>query len=110
MASENVLELTEANFDQVISEATEPVLVDFWAPWCGPCKMLAPLIDQIADEKKGEVKVGKVNVDNDNAKSIAQKFGIQAIPTMIIFRNGEVKQKVTGLTSKADLLSKISAA
>ncbi|MEO6053613.1 MAG: thioredoxin [Chthoniobacterales bacterium] len=108
MASENVLELTDANFDQLISQNDNPVLVDFWAPWCGPCKMLAPLIDQIADEKKGKVTVGKVNVDE--APAIAQKFGIQAIPTMIIFRNGEVKQKVTGLTSKADLLGKIAAA
>ncbi|MEO6846267.1 MAG: thioredoxin [Chthoniobacterales bacterium] len=107
MANENVLELTAANFDEVISQASGPVLVDFWAPWCGPCKMIAPLIDQIADEKKGEVKVGKVNVDDH--PSIAQKFGIQNIPTMIIFRGGEVKQKVTGMTSKNDLLGKLAA-
>lgn len=108
MANANVVELNDGNFDQTISESSLPVLVDFWAPWCGPCRMIAPLIDEIANEKAGEVTVAKVNIDDSPA--IAQKLGITAIPTLIVFRNGEAKQRVTGLTSKADLLAKIAAA
>jgi len=105
MASENVIEFTDANFDAEISASEVPVLVDFWAPWCGPCRMIAPLIDEIADEKKGSVKVGKVNVDD--CPGVASKFRIQAIPTILVFKNGEKTGQITGLTSKADLLSKI---
>jgi thioredoxin 1 len=108
MASANVIELTDANFDAEINGGDLPVVVDFWAPWCGPCRMIAPLIDEIADEKKGSVKVGKVNVDDNPAT--AAKFRIQAIPAILIFRNGEKKAQVTGLTSKGDLISKIEAA
>jgi thioredoxin 1 len=108
MASANVIELTDANFDAEVNGSSTPVLVDFWAPWCGPCRMIAPLIDEIADEKVGAVKVGKVNVD-DNPQTAA-KFRIQAIPTILIFKNGEKKEQITGLTSKGDLLSKIEAA
>ncbi len=108
MASANVIELTDANFDSEVLSATDPVLVDFWAPWCGPCRMIAPLIDEIADEKSGVVKVGKINVD-DNPQ-IAAKFRIQAIPTILIFKNGEKKDQITGLTSKADLIAKLGVA
>lgn len=108
MASANVIELTDANFDAEVTGSSTPVLVDFWAPWCGPCRMIAPLIDEIADEKVGAVKVGKVNVD-DNPQTAA-KFRIQAIPTILIFKNGEKKEQITGLTSKSDLITKIEAA
>jgi thioredoxin 1 len=108
MASANVIELTDANFDTEVNGSSTPVLVDFWAPWCGPCRMIAPLIDEIADEKVGAVKVGKVNVD-DNPQTAA-KFRIQAIPTILIFKNGEKKEQITGLTSKSDLIAKIEAA
>jgi thioredoxin 1 len=108
MASANVIELTDANFDVEVGSAGMPVLVDFWAPWCGPCRMIAPLIDEIADEKVGAVKVGKVNVDDNPAT--AAKFRIQAIPTILIFKNGEKKDQITGLTSKGDLVARIEAA
>jgi thioredoxin 1 len=108
MASANVIELTDANFDAEVLGSSTPVLVDFWAPWCGPCRMIAPLIDEIAAEKAGAVKVGKVNVD-DNPQTAA-KFRIQAIPTILIFKDGEKKEQITGLTSKGDLLAKLEAA
>ncbi len=108
MASANVIEFTDANFEAEVMGASSPVLVDFWAPWCGPCRMIAPLIDEIADEKAGAVKVGKVNVD-DNPE-IAARFRIQAIPTILIFKNGEKKDQITGLTSKGDLVSKLESA
>jgi thioredoxin 1 len=108
MASPNVIEITDANFETEVTGSSTPVLVDFWAPWCGPCRMIAPLIDEIADEKAGTVKVGKVNVD-DNPQTAA-KFRIQAIPTILIFKNGEKKDQITGLTSKGDLVAKLEAA
>ena len=108
MASANVIEFTDANFADEVLAAGTPVLVDFWAPWCGPCRMIAPLIDEIADEKAGVIKVGKVNVD-DNPE-IAAKYRIQAIPTILIFKAGEKKDQITGLTSKGDLVAKLDAA
>jgi thioredoxin 1 len=108
MANANVIEFTDANFESEVQGAAGPVLVDFWAPWCGPCRMIAPLIDEIAEEKKGVIKVGKVNVD-DNPETAA-KFRIQAIPTILIFKNGEKQNQITGLTSKSDLLAKLEAA
>lgn len=108
MANANVIELTDANFESEVNGSSAPVLVDFWAPWCGPCRMISPLIDEIAAEKAGSVKVGKVNVD-DNPQTAA-RFRIQAIPTILIFKNGEMKEQITGLTSKADLVAKLDAA
>ncbi|HWL51919.1 MAG TPA: thioredoxin [Chthoniobacteraceae bacterium] len=107
MASENVINLTEATFDQEIANATTPILVDFWATWCGPCKMIAPILDEIADEKGGAVKVAKVDVDQNG--SIAARYGVRAIPTLLFIKNGEVKEQVVGMTSKKDLLAKLDA-
>lgn len=102
MASPYVNELDNDTFDEAI-KADVPVLVDFWAPWCGPCKALGPTIDQIADEVGGDAKICKVNIDD--SMEIAARYGIQNIPTILIFKNGEVAQKFVGLQPKATLLS-----
>jgi len=108
MSNPNVLQLTDANFDQEVLNATTPVLVDFWATWCGPCKMIAPIIDEIATEKAGAVKIGKVDVDENQA--ISARYGIRAIPTLLLFKNGEVKEQIVGgMVSKSDLLAKLEA-
>lgn len=105
MASANVIEFSDATFDDEIAKSEVPVLVDFWAPWCGPCRMIAPLIDEIADEKGAAVKVGKVNVDE--CPQTAAKFRIQAIPTILVFKNGEKSDQIVGLAGKADILAKL---
>ena len=95
------IELTAENFDQVVLQAKEPVLVDFWATWCGPCRMLAPVVAELAEEKAGELTVGKVNVDE--APELAARFGIVSIPTLILFRNGESIKKTIGYCTKEEL-------
>ena len=101
MASANVKEFTDSNFESEVLGAGEPVLVDFWAEWCMPCRILAPTIDDVADEHVGKVKVGKV--DTDANRDISVKYGISAIPTVIIFKDGEVAKKFVGLTKKEDI-------
>jgi len=108
MASENVLELTDDNFDQEVTESDTPALVDFWAEWCMPCKMLAPTIEQLADEFTGRMKVGKL--DTDSNRNSAMKFGISAIPTVILFKGGEVVRKFVGLQQKSDMKAAIEEA
>lgn len=104
MASTHVLELTDATFQSTV--ASSPILlVDFWAPWCGPCKMIGPIIDEIANELAGKVTVGKVNVDD--CPAIAAEHRISAIPTLMIFKNGTLADRSTGLASKAALLAKL---
>ncbi len=98
MASENVQEFTDTNFDADVIQSDVPVLVDFWAEWCQPCHMLAPTIDELAGDYKGKIKVGKVDTDSNREVSI--KYGISAIPTIILFNGGEVVKKFVGLTSK----------
>jgi len=98
MASQTVIEFTDSNFDTEVVNSDVPVLVDFWAIWCQPCKMLAPTIDAIADEFEGRVKVGKV--DTDSNRDVSIKYGIQSIPTVIIFKDGEPVKKFVGLTPK----------
>jgi thioredoxin 1 len=100
------LEVTESNFDEIISSG-KPVLVDFWAEWCGPCLMMAPVIDELADKYKESAIICKVNVDTNPNLSI--KFGIRSIPTMMIFKNGKVADKVIGATQKNALIAKIDA-
>ncbi len=97
MASKNIVELDVKNFD---SETTggEPILVDFWAEWCGPCRMVAPVLDQLAEERAGQVKVGKLNIDNH--PELASKYQVQSIPTFMIFKDGEVVDRMMGAMSK----------
>src|SRR5690349_15758375 len=101
MAALNIVTLTETNFAQEVLQSPTPVLVDFWAEWCGPCKMIAPVLDELASEYDGRVKIGKVNIDE--FQSLASKHGIRAIPTLLIFKNGEVADQIVGLRSKRDL-------
>ncbi len=101
----NVIELTDATFDQTVHSSDVPVLVDFWAPWCGPCKMIAPLVQEIADEYADKAKICKLNTDD--ARDSAMEFGISAIPTLILFKDGQVQKKWVGLTSKIDLAAAI---
>ena len=107
MASENVLELTDQNFESEVLKSDKPVLVDFWAEWCMPCRMLAPTIDKIATEYAGKVKVGKV--DTDANREISIKYGISAIPTVILFKNGQVAQKFVGLRQERDFKEVLDA-
>jgi len=102
-----VMTVDEANFDDQVTKSDTTVLVDFWAPWCGPCKMIAPVLDEIAKEKAGSVKVAKVNIDDNQSLSV--KFNIRAIPAILFFKNGQLRDQVIGMTSKKDLLSRLEA-
>ena len=101
----NVIELTDADFDSTIHDSEVPVLVDFWAPWCGPCKMIAPVIEEIAGEYAETAKICKVNTDDD--REAAVEYGINAIPTLILFNKGQIAKKWTGLTTKKDITAEI---
>jgi thioredoxin 1 len=101
MASNNIVTLTKDNFAQQVLNSTTPVLVDFWAEWCGPCKMIAPVLDELADEYSGRVQIGKVNIDEH--QDLATEYGVRAIPTLLIFQNGQVAEQIVGLRSKRDL-------
>jgi len=99
------VQLTEKNFDSEVTQSTSPVLVDFWAEWCGPCKMISPILDELAQELQGKLKIAKVNVDNEG--NLAAKFNIMSIPTLLVFKNGEVVDQIIGAMPKAQLLAKI---
>jgi thioredoxin len=107
MENNSTVTLTEANFETEVTKSSQPVLVDFWAEWCGPCKMIAPILDEIAKEKAGSVKVAKVNVDDNQSLSV--RFNIRAIPSLLLFKDGQVRDQVTGVTSKKNLLDKLAA-
>ena len=108
MAAANIVIVTEENFAQEIGASPTPVLVDFWAEWCGPCKMIAPILDELASEYDGKAKVAKVNIDEQ--PSLAAKHGIRAIPTLLVFKNGEVADQLVGLRSKRDLKASLDRA
>ena len=101
----NVIELTDADFDSTLHDSEVPVLVDFWAPWCGPCKMIAPIIEEIAGEYAEKAKICKVNTDDH--REAAVEYGINAIPTLILFNEGQIAKKWTGLTTKKDITEEI---
>jgi thioredoxin 1 len=101
MASVNTVILTEQNFDLEVLKSAQPILVDFWAEWCGPCKMIAPALDELADEFAGRARVGKVNIDEH--QSLAAKYGIRAIPTLLLFKGGEVVEQMVGAKNKREL-------
>lgn len=104
--SDNIIELDSSNFEAVISAGSTPVVVDFWAPWCGPCKAIAPILEELAEELGDAVKICKVNVDNNS--DIAGKYEIRAIPTILIFKEGKIADTVVGLSSKEDLKAKLA--
>ncbi len=107
MAGKNVMEYTDQSFEQEVLKADQPVLVDFWAAWCGPCRMIAPAVEALADEYAGKAKVGKVNVDENS--STPGRYNIRSIPTLLLFKGGEVQEQIVGVKSQdelADLLKK----
>jgi thioredoxin 1 len=104
--SNNELTLTDQTFDEEIGGASEPVLVDFWAEWCGPCKAVAPVLEEIVSEQAGKIRLGKVNID-DNLE-LARRFEVMSIPTMILFKDGEPQVRIIGAKPKSQLLQEIN--
>jgi thioredoxin 1 len=103
----SVIHLDGATFDQALSDSNVPILVDFWATWCAPCRMIAPVLEEIAEEQAEAVRIVKVDVDNN--PELSNRFGIRNIPTLLFFKGGELKDQVVGLTGKADLISRLNA-
>ena len=104
--SDAIVELSDANFEAEVKQAEGPVLVDFWAPWCGPCKMIAPVLDELADEYVGKLKICKIDVDSHN--ETPQKFGVRGIPTLILFKGGAAEATKVGALSKTQLIEFIN--
>ena len=104
----NVTEFTDTNFRDEVLQSTTPVLVDFWAPWCGPCRMIAPVVEELAGENAGSVKIGKINIDN--SPGAAQNYGVSSIPTLMIFKGGEVIERFVGVQPKRRLQEALDAA
>jgi thioredoxin 1 len=107
MENSATITVDESSFDREVTRSDKPVIVDFWAEWCGPCKLIAPLLDEIAREKADTVKVAKINVDEN--QNLSFKYNIRAIPALLFFKNGQLRDQVTGMTSKKDLLGRIDA-
>ncbi|NGO39451.1 thioredoxin [Limisphaera ngatamarikiensis] len=101
MASPLIVTLTQQNFEQEVLKSSTPILVDFWATWCGPCKMIAPLLDELAQEYEGRVRIGKVDVDQES--QLAVQYGVQAIPTLLLFKDGQVIGQLVGAKGKRDI-------
>jgi len=106
--SSKAVQITNISFDEKVSSSSRPVLVDFWAEWCAPCRMLSPTIDQIADDYDGKVTIGKINIDEE--AELAQRFGVMSIPTLILFKNGSVVSKSVGVVGKDKIAAMIDAA
>jgi len=103
MASESVLEITDGNFDQVVLKSDQPILIDFWAAWCGPCKALGPIVDEVAAAYQGKVRVGKMDVDK--SPITPQRYGVRGIPTLLIFKGGQVQEQIVGYVGR-DVIEK----
>lgn len=101
MASDGIIELNDANFDSEVINSDTPVLVDFWAPWCGPCRAVAPIVEEISSSYAGKVKVGKLNVDDNQQTTM--KFGIRSIPTLIVFKGGQAVEQIIGAVPKGEI-------
>jgi thioredoxin 1 len=108
MASQNIVTITDANWDEEVLKSTVPVLVDFWAEWCGPCKMLAPVLEELATEYAGKAKVAKLNIEESQA--LANQFRITSIPTVLLFKNGQPTEQIVGLRSKSQYKAAIDKA
>jgi thioredoxin 1 len=106
--SDKIANLTSDTFKSAVDTASTPLLVDFWAPWCGPCKAIAPVLDELATEMQGQISIAKVNIDEN--ESIAAEYGIRAIPTMLVFKGGKVIEQIVGMLPKAALKAKLAAA
>jgi thioredoxin 1 len=107
MAGKNILEINDLNFETEVLKATEPFLLDFSAVWCGPCKMLSPIVEKIADENLGKIKVGKLDIDD--SPGVAAKFGIRGVPTIVVFKGGKEAARHVGVTNKETLLKLVGA-
>jgi thioredoxin 1 len=108
MASPLIVTLTQENFQSQVLQSGTPVLVDFWAEWCGPCKMIGPVLDELATEYEGKVKIGKVNIDEH--QGLAAEYGVRAIPTLLVIKNGQVAEQMVGAKSKRDLKASLDKA
>jgi thioredoxin 1 len=102
---ENAIEISDSSFDSEVIKSDIPVLIDFWAVWCGPCRMISPFVEQIATEYSGKIKVGKIDIDQ--YKQVATRYGIRSIPTLLLFKGGQVVEQINGAVSKSQLVSKI---
>ena len=102
------LQVSDADFESEVLNSDQPVLIDFWAVWCGPCKIIAPIVEELASEYEGKAKIGKLDVDENNQTSI--KYGVRSIPTLLIFKDGKVKDTIIGAVPKAQIVQKLNAA